>query len=142
VLLADDEPAIRDFVSYVLETNGYRVRAVQDGRGALAALTEALPDLVLLDVVMPHMDGRGVVAEMRARALTVPVILMTAVVQAGDVAAELGAIGYVSKPFDVDDLVAKVARVLGPLRAAGRGTGRGTPRRRRGAARETLAPQH
>ncbi|MFO1265767.1 MAG: ATP-binding protein [Rubrivivax sp.] len=123
VLVADDNADMRQYVSRLL-AGAFRVRAVPDGRAALAAAREELPDLVLSDVMMPGLDGFGLLRELRADARTAgcPVILLSA--RAGEEAriegAAAGADDYLVKPFSARELLARVtAQVqMGRLRRA------------------------
>jgi two-component system response regulator MprA len=108
ILVADDDPAIRVTVSEALSDEGYEVVAVADGRSALEALTHNHLTLAILDMRMPGLTGWDVVAEMRARGLRVPVLVMTAAQNARLWAAEVGAEDYLAKPFDLYDLLDKV----------------------------------
>jgi diguanylate cyclase (GGDEF)-like protein len=116
ILIADDEPHIRRILQFLLEQAGYEVVAAADGRQALALLAQESPDLVLLDVMMPHLDGFAVLAEMRQNRETsrLPVIMLTA---RGESTARIkglksGANDYVAKPFDHEELLARVANML------------------------------
>lgn len=118
VLIVDDEPAIVAAVRERLEREGLAVRSAASGEEALAAVEAAAPDLLLLDVGLPGIDGFELLRRLRARGLDVPVIILTA---RGDeidrvVGLELGADDYVVKPFSVRELAAR-ARAL--LRRAG-----------------------
>ncbi len=119
VLVVDDEPDIRRLVSDALRLEGYRVRTAGDGQEALQRVAEERPDLILLDLMLPVMDGRQF-----CRLLThtptatvrdghIPVILVSADRHLRERAAELGAVDYLPKPFDLDDLLAAVQRHLG-----------------------------
>jgi two-component system, OmpR family, KDP operon response regulator KdpE len=113
VLVADDEPRITKLVVLVLQEAGFRVVSAASGEEALARAEEVRPDLVLLDLLMPDLDGIEVMRELREwRA--VPVILLTARGSIADRAKglDLGADDYVAKPFDPDELVARVRAVL------------------------------
>jgi PAS domain S-box-containing protein len=116
VLLADDNGDLRDYVCRLLEDRGYDVEAVGDGAAALAAARAERPDLLLSDVMMPGLDGFGLLAAMRADpALSdVPVILLSA--RAGEEAQvdglQAGADDYLSKPFSARELLARVAANL------------------------------
>ena len=105
ILLVEDEPDIRAVAQLALEAiGGFTVRLCEGGEAALAALPEFAPDLVLLDVMMPGMDGPATLAALRAlpQGGDVPVIFMTAKVQQAEIEGyrRLGAIGVVAKPFD------------------------------------------
>lgn len=102
LLLVDDEPAVLDVLCDYFVSQGHEVETATNGREALAAFSRSRPDLVLLDVRMPEMDGVEVLKELRARAATVPVIMVTANedVALARLTLKLGAFDYVSKPFD------------------------------------------
>jgi two-component system, OmpR family, response regulator ResD len=113
VLVVDDEPMVRDVLSRYLERGGFEVEAVADGERALAAFEARRPDLVLLDLMLPRVDGFEVFREIRARADS-PVIMITARGQTTDriIGLEIGADDYVSKPFSPAEVVARVRSVL------------------------------
>jgi DNA-binding response OmpR family regulator len=117
VLVADDDPDIRSLVTLRLERSGYEVVAAGDGEQALAAALERAPDLALLDVMMPKLDGYEVTERLRQEEATrhLPVILLTARVQETDIArgVEAGADDYVKKPFSTSELRDRVQAVLG-----------------------------
>lgn len=116
VLVVDDEADIRTFLRVTLELAGYEVVEAADGRQALEVAISDSPDVVLLDVMMPEVDGFEVVRRLRENARTahLPVILVTARSQAADKVTGLGAGAddYVTKPFDPDELLARVATTL------------------------------
>ncbi len=113
VLVVDDEPMVREVVTEYLEREGFAVETAQDGVAALTALTNRPPDLLVLDVMLPHRDGFSVLQEVR-RTSTIPVILLTARGDEADrvVGLELGADDYVVKPFSPRELAARVRSVL------------------------------
>jgi DNA-binding response OmpR family regulator len=113
VLVVDDEPMVRDVLSRYLERGGFEVEAVADGERALVAFDARRPDLVLLDLMLPRIDGFEVFRQIRARASS-PVIMITARGQTTDriVGLEIGADDYVSKPFSPAEVVARVRSVL------------------------------
>jgi DNA-binding response OmpR family regulator len=117
VLVADDDPDIRSLVTLRLERSGYEVIAAGDGEQALAAALERAPDLALIDVMMPKLDGYEVTERLRQEEATrhLPVILLTARVQETDIArgVEAGADDYVKKPFSTTELRDRVQAVLG-----------------------------
>jgi two-component system KDP operon response regulator KdpE len=127
VLVADDEQRITKLVSMALTDEGFRVVTAASGEEALARAEEVRPDIVLLDIVMPDMDGIDVMRQIRERR-PVPVILLTARSSASDKAKglDLGADDYVAKPFHLDELAARVRAVL--RRASGVSTGTGVVR--------------
>ncbi len=116
VLIVEDEPDIRRLVDFHLTRDGFRCRAVASGTEALAEVRRALPDLVVLDLMLPEMDGLEVCRRLRGepRSATVPIIILTARADEVDriVGLELGADDYVSKPFSPKELVARVRAVL------------------------------
>ncbi len=111
VLVVDDEPMLRDTLGQVLAEEGYVVDIAVDGASALECVHAARPDAILLDLMMPGMNGRQFLQELRADAeyATVPVLLMTAVHGMSVNLTAVGASELVEKPFDVDDLLNKVA---------------------------------
>ena len=113
ILLVDDEPRILDSVRMNLELEGFEVSEATSGREALDKLRVVLPELVVLDVMMPEMDGFETLREIR-RFSTVPVIMLTVKADERDVARglELGADDYVAKPFSQMVLLARVKAVL------------------------------
>lgn len=117
VLVADDDPDILALVSFRLERAGYAVVRAQDGEEALRLATARPPDLAVLDVTMPRLDGYEVTSRLRRNQGTsrVPVILLTARVQEADIARgfEAGADDYVKKPFSPQELGARVQAILG-----------------------------
>lgn len=117
ILVADDEPNIVISLEYLLKREGYTVVIARDGQEAIDAIARELPDLVLLDVMMPKKTGFEVCQEVRAsEALQATKILMlTAKGRDTDVTKGLGlgADAYMTKPFSTRDLVQKVAQMLG-----------------------------
>ena len=111
VLIVDDEPDIRATVSAMLEIEGYQVAEAANGADALAAVEEREPDVILLDMRMPVLDGWGFAAELRRRGHRTPIVVMTAARDAAHWAAEIAAASFVSKPFGFDDLITAVERV-------------------------------
>ena len=109
ILVADDDEMIVDVLRYQLEKEGYHVLVAQDGERALRLALERAPDLVLLDVMMPKMQGWEVCREIR-RASTVPILMLTARGEEMDrvLGLELGADDYVIKPFSFRELLARV----------------------------------
>lgn len=97
---------LRDF----LESEGLSVRTASNGEEALAVLSEMTPSLILLDMRMPVLDGWGFADRCRARDLTFPIVVMTAAESARRWAEEIGATGYIAKPFDVNELLQTIER--------------------------------
>jgi DNA-binding response OmpR family regulator len=116
VLVADDEEDIRSLVAFRLRRAGYEVITAADGEEALLLATARLPDLVVLDMMMPKATGLEVTRSMRKQATTkdIPIILLTARAQEPDVARgfEAGADDYIKKPFSPQDLHARVQALL------------------------------
>ena len=116
VLVVDDEPEIRQILSYLLEFAGHEVRTAADGEEAVVALAEHAPDCVILDVMMPKLDGFGVLRVRKERNLapSARVVLLTAKSGERDFSRgwELGADEYVVKPFDGEELLARVEDLL------------------------------
>ena len=116
VLVADDEEDIRALVAFRLKRAGYEVITASDGEEALLLATTRLPDLAVLDMMMPKATGLEVTRSMREQAATkhIPVILLTARAQEADVARgfEAGADDYVKKPFSPQDLQTRVQELL------------------------------
>jgi two-component system, OmpR family, response regulator ResD len=115
VLVVDDEPTIGEVVSRYLERAGYETRVAEDGLAALDAVAERSPDLIVLDLMLPGLDGLEVMRRVRERpGRTSAIILLTARDQESDrvIGLRLGADDYVVKPFSPAELVARVDAVL------------------------------
>ena len=114
VLLVDDDAPIRRMLERTLRAEGYDVAAVADGGAALARVERSLPDLIVLDVAMPGMDGLSVTRRLRAKGLPVPILLLTARDGLAQRVAGLdaGADDYLVKPFEVEELTARVRALL------------------------------
>jgi DNA-binding response OmpR family regulator len=117
VLVADDDEDILLLISTVLEREGHEVIATRDGAEALAAALQRRPDLVVLDVAMPELDGLEVLRRLRADESTsdLPIVLLSARVQEDDVKRgfDNGANAYVQKPFSPRELTERVSELLG-----------------------------
>jgi two-component system, OmpR family, response regulator ResD len=113
VLIVDDEPIVREILGRYLARSGYEVETAADGEQALTAIETTSPDLVLLDLMLPGLDGLEVFSRIRDRAPT-PVIMLTAKGEEADrvVGLEMGADDYVTKPFSPREVVARVRSVL------------------------------
>lgn len=113
ILVVDDEPAVTDLLAYNLRKSGYEPLVAADGREALRLARHANPDLILLDLMIPEIDGLDVCRELRKTG-DVPIIMITARGEEIDrvVGLELGADDYVCKPFSVRELMARIKRVL------------------------------
>ena len=116
VLVVEDEPDIVELVSFHLKRDGFRVVSASDGEEALSVVRSALPDIILLDLMLPGLDGLEVCRRLRAeqRTASVPVIMLTSRSEDADVVAglEIGAADYITKPFSPRVLVARVRAVL------------------------------
>jgi two-component system response regulator MprA len=112
VLVVDDDPDIRESIEELLRSDGLDATSAANGEEALRALAARPVDAVLLDLMMPVMDGRQFVEELRRRGVPVPVVLLSAGRDLRRVSAEL-ALPAVEKPFDLDVLLAQVHRSLG-----------------------------
>jgi DNA-binding response OmpR family regulator len=111
VLIVDDDPDIRDSIEELLRSDGLPSATAANGEEALRTLEAGPIGVILLDLMMPVMDGRQLVEEMRHRGIDVPVILLSAGRDLRKVAAELD-LPAIEKPFDLDDLLAKVREAL------------------------------
>jgi two-component system response regulator MprA len=114
VLLAEDDRAVREALTRALELEGHAVEAVADGEAALDALRARRPDVVVLDWMMPVLDGLSVCRSLRAQGDRVPVLILTARGEVRDRVAGLdaGADDYLPKPFALDELLARVRALL------------------------------
>jgi two-component system OmpR family response regulator len=125
VLIVDDEKRIREVVEYALQKDGFRVTSAADGLSALSAVERDPPDLVVLDVMLPGLDGLSVCRKIRAQRQT-PVLFLSARADEVDriVGLELGGDDYLVKPFSPRELVARVRAVLRRFDAAPGAEGR------------------
>jgi DNA-binding response OmpR family regulator len=117
VLIVDDNEDNVRILSRMLIARGFEVRIARDGHGAIESVRQQLPDVVLLDIMMPGMDGMQVLAQLRGDAHTagVPVIMVTAKTQDEDVLAgyKVGADYYVTKPFTIRQILYAIGLVMG-----------------------------
>ncbi len=113
ILIVEDDPNIRELLRIYMEQEGYIVEIGRDGLDGLRAFKRVHPDLVLLDLMMPEMDGMQVMREIRSTS-KVPVIMLTAKAETFDKVAglELGADDYITKPFEMREVIARVRAVL------------------------------
>ncbi|MCB0115473.1 MAG: response regulator transcription factor [Caldilineaceae bacterium] len=118
ILVVDDEPSIGEVVSLYLEQAGYQVTVVRDGQAALDALAREKPDLLVLDLMLPKVDGLEITRRLRSSGNT-PIIMLTARKEETDriVGLEMGADDYVVKPFSPRELVSRVKAVLRRVQA-------------------------
>ena len=114
VLLVDDDAPILRMLERTLTAEGYTVAAVADGGSALAQVERSMPDVIVLDVAMPGMDGLAVTRRLRAKGLIVPILLLTARDALTERVAGLdaGADDYLVKPFEVEELTARIRALL------------------------------
>ena len=118
LLLADDDPTIADSLAPFLERAGFHVLVVSDGVSALEKAQAHHPELIILDVLMPRMDGRETLRRLRKAKIWTPTILLTQVGEASEraLALEEGADDYLNKPFDPHELLARIRAVLRRVR--------------------------
>ena len=135
VLVVDDEPAVRAAVTRALTLDGYEVVAAEDGPAALGAIQREQPELVVLDILMPELDGVAVCRRLRSDGDRTPILMLTARDAVADRVAGLdaGADDYLVKPFALEELLARVRALL-------RRTADGEPRRRPPLRRPSLDP--
>ena len=112
ILVVDDDSSILETVTAILELEGYAVTTAADSVEALRVIEQRFPALVLLDMRMPALDGWGFVRELDRREVRVPIVVMTAAQDARRWAVEIGAAGYLAKPFELPDLLVTVERLL------------------------------
>ncbi len=114
ILIVDDDPGIRNSLSAFLSRSGFEVVTAVDGEQGLERLRNSNPDLLVLDVLMPRLDGRETLRTVRRAGNWIPVILLTQVGEASEraMALEEGADDYINKPFEAQELVARIRAVL------------------------------
>src|SRR5688500_13707050 len=114
VLVVDDDPTVSDVVRRYLERAEFEVTLAEDGPGALSAVAQSRPDLVVLDLMLPGIDGLEVCRRLRADDASLPIVMLTALGEEGDrvLGLQLGADDYVTKPFSPRELVLRVQSVL------------------------------
>jgi CheY-like chemotaxis protein len=116
LLLAEDDPASRELLADILKMQGYQVVEAEDGQAALEKIAEEGPDLVLLDIQMPKLDGLGVVRQLRQnpRFTSLPVVAVTSYAMRGDreKALDAGFDAYLTKPIDASRIRETVERLL------------------------------
>jgi len=116
ILAADDEPSIIRLIQVTLEREGHTVLTAADGREALAVVAQERPDLIVLDVMMPHVDGFEALRQLKENADTaaIPVILLSAKRHDNDLfrGLQFGAVSYLTKPFNPKELIAVVSQIL------------------------------
>jgi two-component system, OmpR family, response regulator MprA len=114
VLLVDDDAPIRRMLERTLAAEGYAITAVADGGAALAQVERSLPDVIVLDVAMPGLDGLAVTRRLRAKGLAVPILLLTArdALHQRVEGLDAGADDYLVKPFEVEELTARIRALM------------------------------
>jgi two-component system response regulator MprA len=114
ILIVEDDPSVRDALERALGFEGYDVDTARDGGVALSMMRDMEPDLVVLDVMMPYVDGIEVCRRIRAKGDRVPILMLTAKTAVGDRVEGLdaGADDYVTKPFALDELLARIRALL------------------------------
>jgi len=129
ILVVDDDPDILDAVSMILESQGYQVVTARDGVEGLASLKAEVPDLMILDLLMPKMDGFGVLRELQdprwAKYKDIPILVLTSVREEAsrrryelETGLELGVADYVEKPMPPDVLLERVERLIRKKKAS------------------------
>jgi DNA-binding response OmpR family regulator len=112
ILIIEDDPAITEILGDLLRSEGYAVASATDGLAGLAALQAATPDLLLLDVMMPLLDGPSMLRRAAAEGIALPPVLLMTAGRPPDIdGLPIGA--FVPKPFDVDQVLGEVARLIG-----------------------------
>ena len=116
ILVVDDEPTIRELAQIILQDEGYSVITAENGVDAIQKVKDEMPDLVLLDIVMPGMNGNDVCRILKTEAKTkfIPIVMFTVLGRDKDMklAGESGCAGYFLKPFSPEDLIAEVQKRL------------------------------
>jgi two-component system response regulator MprA len=114
VLVVEDDRAVRDAVERALTFEGYAVATARDGAEALSAVVNDPPDVIVLDVMMPHVDGLETCRRIRARGISIPILILTARHEISDRVAGLdaGADDYMVKPFALEELLARLRALL------------------------------
>src|SRR5215210_3234202 len=127
VLVVDDDRAIRESLARALELDGYEVDLVPDGASALATIRASRPDVAVVDVMMPNIDGLTLCRVLRAEKDRLPILMLTARTETPDRVAGLdaGADDYLAKPFELDELLARLRALLRRAAPATDGQGRG-----------------
>lgn len=114
ILVVEDDPAILRVVVRALEVEGYAVASAHNGAEALTSVEADRPRLILLDMHMPVMDGWRFQQALAQRGVEVPIVVMSAAVNAASYASDIHANGYLGKPFDIDELLRVVERCRTP----------------------------
>jgi len=122
ILIVDDDPDILDNIVTVLETQPYRLATARDGKKCMEMIAEEIPDLLILDLLMPRMDGWGVIREMRSepRYMGVPIMILTTVIEDAsrrryelETGIAMDVQAYIQKPVSPSELIRRVEKLLG-----------------------------
>ena len=134
ILIIEDEENIRELLAYNLTAEGYECLSAGDGKTGLEMIRSETPDLIMLDLMLPVMDGIAVVKTMGRENVEIPVIMLTAKAEEVDkvIGLEFGADDYITKPFGVRELIARIKAVLRRYERAGGGEGDAGPEAGRG----------
>lgn len=119
IMIVDDDDLLTKTIEIALEKEDYEVTSILSGEECLKRLKTSRPDLILLDIMMPDMDGWTTLKEIKAdeSLAAIPVIMLTAKVQTNNIRAKKGELGftdYLTKPFDIDDLYFRLSKALQP----------------------------
>ena len=116
ILIVEDEPVSRAFAQKKIADNGYYVVTASNGQEALLSLDKTKPDMILLDVEMPEMNGYTFIGELAKKNFSpkIPVVVLTAHEEMGPIFKRHGVRGYLIKPLNVDAVIAKIQEILGP----------------------------
>ncbi len=109
ILIVDDDSLLSEAIATALELHGFKTREAENGRAGLAAIEALLPAIVLLDLRMPVLDGEGVLRDLAARGIDLPVVLMSADDEAELIAKKYGVAAYLRKPIAIPRLMAAIA---------------------------------
>lgn len=132
VLIVEDHTSVRTLIRVILETEGYRVVEAGDGREAVESAENLKPELIVLDLMMPGMDGERVIEELREKPETkeIPILVVTAKEEAvGRVGEVLGRENVIQKPFEESQITQRVAEIIGPGQPPSTSPWKGPPRR-------------
>ena len=110
VLVVEDDPGLREVIAEILLLDGYEVLTAGDGLEAIEVLRERQPSVILLDMMMPRMDGFAFAAEAQRLGIQIPTIVLTADNRARQKAEQVGAVSYLEKPFAIPSLLEAVGR--------------------------------
>jgi two-component system, OmpR family, alkaline phosphatase synthesis response regulator PhoP len=112
ILVCDDDNSILEVIQIVLEDQGHKVITRSSGKGIQKVVKESSPDIILLDIWMPGMDGKEVTKLLKRDKSTanIPIILISALNNAGSISQDVGADGYISKPFEIRDLINTISK--------------------------------